>query len=144
MQFRHSKSILGWMIALAATVLLVTAPVVADTSLKYALSMHGDETFPEGPQAPFPWVNPEAPKGGALRLAIVGTFDSMNPYIILGVPAQGLDLVYQSLLFRSWDEPFTLYPQIARAVEIAEDRSRIVFHLGPARPLPGRNAGDGR
>ncbi len=127
----HPKSIHSWMIALAVAVLLGTAPVAADTSLKYGLSMHGDEAFPEGPQGPFPWVNPEAPKGGALRLAVVGTFDSMNPYIILGVPAHGLDLVYQSLLYRSWDEPFTLYPQIASAVEIAEDRSRIVFHLDP-------------
>ena len=131
MQFRHPISIRSWIIALAATVLLGTAPVAADTSLTYALSMHGGESFPEGPQGPFPWVNPDAPKGGALRLAVVGTFDSMNPYIILGVPARGLDLIYQSLLYRSWDEPFTLYPQIARAVEIAEDRSRIVFHLDP-------------
>ncbi len=131
MQCFHPKSIRAAVPALIAAVFLGAAPGAADMPLKHALSMHGDEAFPDGPPAAFPWVNPHAPRGGALRLAVIGTFDSMNPYIIRGVPARGLDLVYQSLLYRSWDEPFTLYPQLARAVELADDRSRIVFHLDP-------------
>jgi microcin C transport system substrate-binding protein len=93
--------------------------------------MHGDADFPDGPQQPFAWVNADAPQGGTLHLSEVGTFDSMNPYIVLGLPARGLGLVFESLLFRSPDEPFTLYPQLAHGIELADDRSWIVFHLDP-------------
>ncbi|MGY8997504.1 MAG: ABC transporter substrate-binding protein, partial [Alphaproteobacteria bacterium] len=81
-----------------------------ESPIFHALVMHGEATFPDGPQAPFDWVNPDAPQGGTLRLAETGTFDSMNPYIVFGLPARGLGLVFQSLLYRSPDEPFTLYP----------------------------------
>jgi microcin C transport system substrate-binding protein len=102
-----------------------------ESPIFHALVMHGEATFPDGPQAPFDWVNPDAPQGGTLRLAETGTFDSMNPYIVFGLPARGLGLVFQSLLYRSPDEPFTLYPQLAQGIELAADRSWIVFHLDP-------------
>ncbi len=102
-----------------------------DSPLLHALAMHGEAAFPDGPREPFAWVNPDAVRGSTLRLAEVGTFDSMNPHIVLGLPARGLGLVFQSLLYRSPDEPFTLYPQLARAIELADDRSWIVFHLDP-------------
>lgn len=117
----------------AVFVVLVScwAALADDSPVLHALAMHGEAAFPDGPQAPFEWVNPDAPQGGTLRLAETGTFDSMNPYIILGLPARGLGLVFQSLLYRSPDEPFTLYPQLARGIELAPDRSWIVFHLDP-------------
>jgi microcin C transport system substrate-binding protein len=117
----------------ALFVVLVSCwPVLGDDSpILRALAMHGEATFPDGPQAPFDWINPDAPQGGTLRLAETGTFDSMNPYIVFGLPARGLGLVFQSLLYRSPDEPFTLYPQLAQGIQLAPDRSWIIFHLDP-------------
>ena len=103
----------------------------ADAQEQVSLAMFGDATWPEGIVEPVPWVVADAPGGCALRLGEVGTFDTMNPYIVLGVPARGLGLVFESLMARSPDEPFTLYPLIARSVELADDRSSITFHIDP-------------
>lgn len=96
-----------------------------------AIAMHGVPKLPEGFDH-FPYVNPQAPKGGLMRLNIVGTFDSLNPYIVKGRPAEGMTYVYESLLARSQDEPFTLYPLIAEKIEVMDDRSAIRFHINPA------------
>ena len=81
-----------------------------------------------------PYVNPDAPKGGRLALAYLGAFDSLNPYNVKALStAQGLvGNVYQSLMTRSADEPFTLYGLIARSIETDDARDRVVFHLDPA------------
>ena len=81
-------------------------PVVTDASSSnspleassktYALSMHGDVKYKEG--AIFNAVNPEAPKGGALRFGVVGTFDSTNPFIDRGTPPAGLSLFSEHLV----------------------------------------------
>ena len=53
------------------------------------------------------YVNPDAPKGGELRLGVLGSFDSLNPFIIKGAPAAGMrEYVYEALMARSYDEPF--------------------------------------
>ncbi len=77
------------------------------------------------------YANPNAPQGGTLRQAVIGTFDSVNPFALKGKAAQGLHLTYDRLMQRVWDEPFTLYPMIAKSAELAEDRSGITFHLNP-------------
>ena len=81
-----------------------------------------------------PYANPQAPKGGRLALAYLGAFDSLNPYNVKALStAQGLvGNVYQSLMTRSADEPFTLYGLIAKSIETDDARDRIVFHLDPA------------
>jgi peptide/nickel transport system substrate-binding protein len=80
----------------------------------------------------FPYANPAAPRDGRVALGTLGTFDSLNPFIIKGVTPSGLrEYVYESLMARSGDEPFTLYGLIARSVELPEDRSSITFHLRP-------------
>lgn len=94
----------------------------------HAIAMHGEPKYSSGFQH-FDYVRPDAPKGGTLRLAEVGSFDSLNPFIIQGVPAKGHYLVFESLLARGFDEPFSLYPSIARSVEMPSDRSWIVFNL---------------
>ena len=80
-----------------------------------------------------PYVNPDAPKGGRLDLAYLGAFDSLNPYNVKALStAQGLiGNVYQSLMIRSADEPFTLYGLIAKEIETDEARDRVIFHLDP-------------
>jgi peptide/nickel transport system substrate-binding protein len=93
--------------------------------------MHGEPR--EGADfSHFSYVNPDAPKGGRATFAVQGTFDSLNPFIIKGVSADGLrDYVYESLLARAYDEPFTLYGLIAEAVETPPDRSWVEFTLNP-------------
>lgn len=79
----------------------------------------------------FSYVNAHAPKGGSLQLGVLGSFNSLNPYLIKGVPAAGLGLVYQSLLSRSRDEPFSLYANIAKSFEMSPDRRWIIFKIDP-------------
>ncbi|MDD3371354.1 MAG: extracellular solute-binding protein [Alphaproteobacteria bacterium] len=82
----------------------------------------------------FLYADPAAPKGGLLKLGVTGTFDSLNPFIVrgqapLGVGVDTFSLVYERLMVRASDEPFTLYGLIAESVELADDRSGIVFNL---------------
>lgn len=77
------------------------------------------------------YVDPDAPKGGTLRQAVVGTFDSLNHWILGGVYAAGQTLTIETLMGRVWDEPFALYGLIAESVEMPEDRSWMVFTLRP-------------
>src|SRR3546814_1607464 len=80
-----------------------------------------------------PYADPRAPKGGVLRRAVVGSFDSLNPFIVLGRPAAGLtEYVFPTLMARSWDEPFTLYGYVAETVRAPEDRTWIEFQVHPA------------
>jgi microcin C transport system substrate-binding protein len=79
----------------------------------------------------FSYANPKSIKGGELRQAVVGSFDTVNPFTLKGKAAQGLHLVYDRLMYRGWDQPFTLYPLIAETVVVPEDRSFITFHLNP-------------
>jgi len=94
-----------------------------------------------------PYANPDAPKGGRITYGVLGNFESMNPFIVQGGTnsARGLreaafgNLVYESLLTRSDDEPFTLYGLIAETVETPPDRSWVEFTLNPlARFSDGR------
>lgn len=79
-----------------------------------------------------PYVNPEAPKGGRAVFAESGSFDSLNPLITKGrTPWQLRFLLFESLMGRSWDEPFTLYGLLAESVETAPDRSWVEFTLRP-------------
>ena len=77
------------------------------------------------------YANPKAPKGGVLKQAGAGSFDTLNPFSIKGKAAQGLNLVTDRLMARVWDEPFTMYPMIAESIEVPEDRSSITFNLNP-------------
>ncbi|MEL6947303.1 MAG: extracellular solute-binding protein [Pseudomonadota bacterium] len=86
-----------------------------------------------------PYANPNAPKGGKIIHGVFGTFDSLNPFIVksMRTTARGLwdvaygNLVFETLMMRSRDEPFTLYGLLAEKAEMAKDRSWIEFHLNP-------------
>lgn len=77
------------------------------------------------------YADPNAVKGGDLKQSEIGTFDTVNPYSIKGKAASGLNLIYDKLMARSWDEPFTLYPLIAEKIELTEDRSEMIIHINP-------------
>lgn len=97
-----------------------------------AIAMHGAPKLAAG-FTHFPYVNPDAPKGGRLRLGMHGTFDSLNPLIVRGAPAAGIrDFQVETLMTRGLDEAFTMYPLIAESVEMPADRSEVTFHLNPA------------
>jgi microcin C transport system substrate-binding protein len=118
----------GRSLALAGVV--VFAATLAQAEPMHGIAMHGAPTY--GPDFDhLSYVNPDAPKGGALRRGLQGTFDSLNPFILKGSPAAGRHHVFESLLKRVWDEPFTLYGLIAETVETPEDRSWVEFTLRP-------------
>ena len=124
--------------ALAFVALFGSAPVCAQTDASlapaHAIAMHGDPALrPDFPNLPY--ANPDAPKGGRLTLAYAGAFDSLNPYNVRALStAQGLSgNVYQTLMMRSADEPFTLYGLIAQSIETDAARDHVVFHLDPQR-----------
>ncbi|NOR43395.1 MAG: ABC transporter substrate-binding protein, partial [Gammaproteobacteria bacterium] len=80
----------------------------------------------------FDYVNPNAPKQGKLIMMGVGTFDSLNPYLLKGISAGGLGLlVFESLLEKSLDEPFSEYGLLADDFYLAEDELSVTFHINP-------------
>jgi peptide/nickel transport system substrate-binding protein len=97
----------------------------------YAIAMHGEPAFPAD-FTHMPYVNPDAPKGGRLTWGLLGTFDSLNPFIVQGVAVQQIrTYVVESLLTRGNDEPFTLYGLLAKSLETDDDRTYVTFHLDP-------------
>lgn len=132
--FKAPASLTGLVTSLA---LLASAPLVgAETqpaaSLEpvHGIAMHGELKYPENFRH-FDYVNPEAPKRGTLRLAVVSNgFDSFNPFVIRGVAAAGVSTyLYDTLMDASADEPFSEYGLIAESVEVPEDRSYVIFNL---------------
>ena len=116
----------------AGRVVASEAPPATGLVRSHGIAMHG---VPELPPdfAHLPYANPRAPKGGTLTLGFPGTFDSLNPFNVkAGSAVQGVSgNVYQTLMARNGDEPFTLYAQIAQAIETDAKRERVVFHLDP-------------
>lgn len=77
----------------------------------------------------FEYVNPNAKKGGVLRMAAIGGFDSLNQFILKGKNAAGLGLLYDTLMTPSEDEQNTYYPLIAKDIDIAKDNSYVIFTI---------------
>ena len=97
----------------------------------HGIAMFGEPALPPD-YTHLPYANPDAPTGGRIVTGETGSFDSLNPHIRQGsVPWQLRFLAYESLLGRSWDEPFTLYGLLAESVEVAEDHSWVEFTLRP-------------
>lgn len=107
------------------------APAVAAEPARHGIAMHGEPALPDGfPHLPY--VDPDAPRGGRITLALHGSFDSLNPLIVLGVAPDVVPrYVLQSMMMRSLDEPFTVYGLVARSAEMPEDRSSVTFNLDP-------------
>jgi microcin C transport system substrate-binding protein len=116
--------------------LLVLAVLVAPAQAsepKYGLSAFGDLAYPPNFQH-FNYVNPDAPKGGTFSLIGWGgvtTFNSLNNYILKGDAAQGLELLFDTLMTPAADEPDAVYGLVAESAEVADDRMSVTFHLRP-------------
>jgi len=117
--------------SLAILACLAAAAFAQEGERQHAIAMHGEPKQPADFKH-FSYVSPDAPKGGRVVLSSYGSFDSLNPLIIKGEHAAGVrEYVYESLLARSLDEPFTLYGLLAETIEVPDDRSAITFHLNP-------------
>jgi peptide/nickel transport system substrate-binding protein len=110
---------------------LLSATHRAHADPKPAIAMRGEPALRPDFTA-FPYVDADAPKGGGATYSMLGTFDSVNPLIVNGSPSPGTNmLVFETVMARSLDEPFTFYPLIAEAVETPPDRSWVEFTLDP-------------
>ncbi len=118
----------AWVLVL---VLGSTRLLMADSALSgHAMTMFDNETPKYAAAFPhFDYVNPTAPKGGTLRLAVDGTYDSFNPFIPKGNAASTGSV--ETLLVNSADEPFTAYGLVAKTMEWPADRSWVIFNLRP-------------
>jgi microcin C transport system substrate-binding protein len=124
-----------WPAPLAASVvtLLAALPGSAQAEPAHAIGIHGDVKYGTGPQGTgfthFDYTNPDAPKGGEARLAVIGTFDTLNPFTLKGAAAAGTSLIYTRLAEKSQDEALSEYGHLAHSIDLAPDRSSITFHL---------------
>ena len=105
-------------------------------SMALAGPKHAQTLYDEPPKYPanfkhFDYVNPNAPKGGTLRQAGFGGFDSLNPFINKGVPADDIGMIYDTLTRHGLDEPFTEYGLLAEKIEKAPDNAWVRFYLRP-------------
>lgn len=94
----------------------------------HAIALYGDPLYDKD-FTHFTYVNPQAPKGGSIKLATTLNFDSLNPFILKGVKAPGISMVFESLMTGSLDEPATMYGLIAESVSIGKDYSSARFTL---------------
>ena len=110
---------------------LVLIPV-AEVQAVPAMGMGYEPKYPPD-FTHFDYVSPNAEKGGEITLYGLGTFDSLNPYLLKGISAAGLgQLVFESLLEKSLDEPFSMYGLLADDFYLADDRLSVTFHINPA------------
>ena len=129
---------------LLITSLAMSVPAAATISESHGYAQFGVLKYPAS-FTHFDWVNPEAPKGGTLRIMAFGTFDTLNPYTFKGSSPvstpnflqYGVNELNEPLMVGtgqydpSGDEPTSSYGLIAQTVEYSEDRSWVVFNLRP-------------
>lgn len=113
--------------AAALTFALLTQPLLAQTT--HGIAMYGTPALPPD-FVSLPYANPDAPKGGRIVFGESGGFDSLNPFILKGnAPAGVSALTVETLMGRSYGEPFALYGLLAESVETDEARSFVAFTL---------------
>ena len=107
--------------------LFISRSVMADYALAYGYSPKYPENFSH-----FDYVNPEAPKGGRLDLNGSRTFDRLNPYLLKGVAADGIEgLILETLMEQSLDEPYTFYGLLADDIKVADNGLAVTYHINP-------------
>lgn len=115
------------LVALGVSVAAMPLTTLAEPA--HGIAIYGEPALPQG-FAHLPYANPDAPKGGTIRMAEPGGFDSLKPWVLKGNAAWGVGVhVTESLMMRSIDEPFTLYGLLAETVEVAPDRAWVEFTL---------------
>jgi microcin C transport system substrate-binding protein len=110
------------------SLLVVPASAQEEPQHRHAVSLIGTPKYPADFQH-FDYVNPDAPKGGLVRMADIGSFDSLNPILYRGESAAGLGLIYETLMQDSLEEPSTSYGLIAEWASYPPDFSSVTFKL---------------
>ncbi|MAN77508.1 MAG: hypothetical protein CML24_10030 [Rhizobiales bacterium] len=117
--------------ALLTTLSLSGAAVAQDdANWEHAIALDGTPKYEAGFEM-FDYVNPNAPKGGTVRLPALGGFDTFNPILPQGESATGLGLVYETLTTQSADENSVAYGLLAEAFSYPDDFSSVTFRLNP-------------
>jgi microcin C transport system substrate-binding protein len=121
--------------AIVALAIPLISPAAAETDAggrvwHHGLSLFGSVKYPPG-FSHYDYVNPNAPKGGLMRLSAIGTYDTLNPFNLKGTAASGLGLMYDTLMSGPADEPSTEYGLVAEALTFADDYSSVTYRLRP-------------
>jgi peptide/nickel transport system substrate-binding protein len=113
----------------AVTTTLILATFSASAEPQHGIAMYGTPALPPD-FVSLPYANPDAPKGGRITFGENGTFDSLNPFVAKGSAAAGISaLTVETLMGRSYDEPFSLYGLLAESIEVDEARTYAQFTL---------------
>lgn len=97
---------------------------------EFAISRFGTVKHKESEKT-MPYLNPEAPKGGRLRMATIGSFDSLNRFVIKGFAAEGLTMCHDTLMKRAADDPHGMYGLVAEKIDVTKDSSEVTYYLNP-------------
>ncbi|MEC5290226.1 extracellular solute-binding protein [Aurantimonas sp. C2-6-R+9] len=140
MQILFSAKRRASFLAPVVVTLLAAFTVPGTAEPQHAIAMQGEPALLANFER-LPFVNPDAPQGGTMRYGVFGTFDNLNPVIVRGAltTARGIwfdkefgNLVFEPMMQRSADEPFTMYGLLAETVETDAERSFVEFQLNPA------------
>ncbi|AHL75791.1 hypothetical protein CH92_12070 [Stutzerimonas stutzeri] len=115
----------------AGVLALLCLANTAEAAPRHALTLYDEKPKYPADFSHFDYTNPDAPKGGTLRQAGFGSFDSLNPFINKGVAADDIGLIYDTLTTNSLDEPFTVYGLLAEKIEKGPNNEWVRFYLRP-------------
>lgn len=132
----ESNKISNIPVAILVATSMVTFTICAQAEPKHGIAMHGEPQLPANFSS-LPYVNPDAPRNGRITYGVQGNFNSANQFIVQGAASSARGMrdfifgnnVYESLMFRNRDEPFTLYGLIAETIETPDDRAWVEFRI---------------
>jgi microcin C transport system substrate-binding protein len=121
MMRRLSGAVFGLGLSLAAIAAMAAAG-------SHGLSLFGELKYPPDFKN-FEYVDPHAPKGGTMKFSAIGTYDTLNPFVVKGVAAAGIGQVFDTLTVASQDEPGAEYGLVTDSIDLAEDKLSVLYTL---------------
>ncbi len=109
-------------------VLSLAAVAAMAAAGSHGLSLFGELKYPPGFKN-FEYVDPQAPKGGTMKFSAIGTYDTLNPFVVKGVAAAGIGQIFDTLAVASQDEPGSEYALIAESIDLAPDKLSVLYSL---------------
>jgi microcin C transport system substrate-binding protein len=115
-------------VSIVAAFLAIGVATVAYAMTTPGMSLFGDLKYPPDFKN-FDYTNPDAAKGGTMRLSAIGTYDTLNPYVVRGVPAAGIGQIFDTLTVSAEDEPGSEYGLVAEKIELAPDKLSVLYTI---------------
>src|ERR1700693_530308 len=109
-------------------ILSLGAAAAAAAGGSHGLSLFGELKYPPGFKN-FDYADPHAPTGGTMKFSAIGTYDTLNPFVVKGVPAAGIGQVFDTLTAASQDEAGSEYGLVADSIELAQDKLSVLYIL---------------